>query len=254
MNLITPKAILSYPSLFTADSIGDEDEPKYRASFVFEEGTDISELKRTAIEAAQDRWGEELADMEIVTVQTPHGPHLFLKGADGLTVRLPWNDIPERIEDKGYPEGSTYINAKSDNPPGVVSRIKDPSNDGKPAVIVNPSGDVRFSDGTVHPGQRPVYAGAIVRGLLSVYAWDSHGNQGVSFGLSGVQVVDDGERLDGRADPQDEFDADMDASADLSDLGADAEEGDSQPSDAAADNGAESAEGDDDDLSDLIGS
>jgi len=228
-NIITPEAILSYPNLFTPRAAAPDSDPKYSASFVFEEETDLSELKRTVLEVVREQWGDDLEGASLSTLETQHGPATFLV-ADELRLRIPWYDQESVITGKGYPEGSTYINARSGNPPGVVSRIADPNNDGKPAPIVSPSGDVRLADGTVIPQAQEVYAGARARDLLSVYAYDTQGNRGVSFGLSGVQVMGDGERLDGRANAEDMFDADQEATVDLEDLtepvGADAGEED----------------------------
>lgn len=237
-NLTTLEAILSYPNLFTPRAAMDGGDPKYSSAFVFEEDTDISELKRMVIQTAQEEWGDDLEGASISSLETQHGPAYFLV-ANGLRVRLPWRDQEDVIAEKGYPEGSTFINARSSNPPGVVSQIPDPSNDGKPAAIVNARGDVRYKDGTVLSGAREVYAGARARGLLSVYAYDVSGNKGVSFGLSGVQIVGDGERLDGRVDAADVFEADEDVAGDLSDLT------DEEPAGVGA--------GEEDDLSDLIG-
>lgn len=242
-NIITPEAILSYPNLFTPRKASPDADAKYSAAFVFEADTDISEIKRTVIQVAQEEWGDDLEGAQISSLETQHGPAYFLVADGGLRVRLPWRDQEAVISEKGYPEGSTFINARSSNPPGIVSLIPDQSNDGKPAPIVTPSGDVRMKDGNVIPGAREVYAGARARGLLSVYAYDVSGNKGVSFGLSGVQVVGDGERLDGRADAADMFEADEDVAGDLSDLTGEGEE----PETAGA------TAGGDDDLSDLLG-
>lgn len=238
MSIKTPEAILSYTDgLFEPSSAAEGADPRYSVTLVFPEGTDLTELKTEAIKAAKEEWGEELAGAERQVLQTQHGPANFLV-AGQLRIRLPWRDAPEDVANKGYPEGSTFVNVRSPNPPGVVSNIADPSNNGKPASIVSRAGDVRLKDGTVIPQARPVYSGCIGRGLLSVFAYTVSGNSGVSFGLSGVQVLDDGERLDGRASAEDEFDAEMEA-ADLSDLT------DEEPAGVGA--------GEDDDLGDLIG-
>ena len=53
---------------------------------------------------------------------------------------------------------------------------------------------------------------------MSALAYDNSGNKGVSFSLAGVQIIKDGDRLDGSIAAVDAFDADMDAVADLADL------------------------------------
>lgn len=231
MNIITPEAILNWVHVFEPWAANPTDDKKYSCTFIFTEDADLSPLKEAVIEVARNQWGGDLEGASVEYLGAPH-PFPYLVAGD-LRIRLPWRDDDGDVADKGYPEGSTFINARSNNPPGVVSNIQDPHNDGKPAKIVNATGDVQLSNGDVLPAQQEVYSGAIGRGLLSVYEY-TQPNTGVSLGLSGVQVLRDGERLDGRANPQDEFDAAMDATADLSDL--------------TGEGG-----GDEDDLDDLIG-
>ena len=42
------------------------------------------------------------------------------------------------------------------------------------------------------------YAGCRVRASLSPFGWSASGKKGVSFGLNHIQIVKDGERIDGR--------------------------------------------------------
>jgi len=233
-SIITPESILSYPHLFEPQSAkGDSNPPKFSCTFVFPEGTDLDDLKKAAVGLAKERWDAKLGKAKLTTLETQYGPATFLVGGS-LRLRMPWRDDADHIAQKGYPEGSAYVTARSraESPPGVVSAIPDPSNDGKPARIVSTSGDVRYRDGTVLTAARPVYAGVIGRGLLSVFTYDNNGNTGVGLGLNGVQVIRDGERLDGRKRAEDVFEADSETAVDLSDLTGGAEE---------------------DDLSDLIG-
>lgn len=182
--VITPEAMISYPHIFSPQApMSQGDEPKYGAAFVFEEGTDLTELKRAVVAAAKERWGEKAIDM-------------MRKGQ----LR---NPLRTDVEGKGYPEGSVFINAKSKRQPGVVSTIPDPNNDGKPMRVTDPA---------------EIYPGAIVKASLVAFAYDYQGNKGVSFGLNNIQKIRDGDRLDGKVAAVDEFDADQDAVADLSDL------------------------------------
>lgn len=50
-----------------------------------------------------------------------------------------------------------------------------------------------------------VYSGCLLRASISVFAYNKAGNKGVSFGLSNVQVLRKGERLDNRKDAKEEF-------------------------------------------------
>lgn len=218
--IITPEAILSYPNLFTPRAMGDQ-EPKYSCALVFPEGTDLTAMKQAALDALTEEWGEK-------------APAMVKAGQ----ARWPFRDNPDDVALKGYPEGSTFVNVRSNRKPGVVSIFPDPST-GKPTPVTD---------------EAQVYPGVIVRASLDAYTYDTQGNKGVTFGLGNVQIIRDGDRLDGRSHAEDEFEADPDALADLSDLtgedGGGGGEGDeSQPAGVAADGSAE----DGDDLSDLLG-
>lgn len=222
--VILRDAILSYPNLFTprAASNDPDAKAKYSAAFIFPDPDALKEFKKQAIKTAQDRWGDKLKGAKLTTLETQHGPAIFLV-AGATRLRMPWNDNPGTVASKGYPEGSVFINARSDSKPGIVSIVPGP--DGKPAPVTDES---------------KVYPGVIVNVSVDLYAYGKSGNNGVAAGLGNVQVVRDGDRLDNRVNAKDEFDADADAVADLSDLTGEGDE-------VAV--GAD----DSDDLSDLIG-
>lgn len=190
--IITPKAMLSYPHLFTPQAAQDGGKEKYSCALVFDADTDISFLKKAAIETAIEKWGEKAKDM-------------IRKGQ----LRMPFRDGGE----KDYPEGSTFINVRSDRQPGIVSLIPDPKT-GRPLPITDPD---------------DVYAGAIVRASIAPFAYDTNGNRGVSFALNNIQKLADGERIDGRTRAEDEFDADPNAVASLEDLTDDSAQQDETP-------------------------
>lgn len=223
--IITPEAILSYPNLFVPRAAQEGGTEKFSAALVFPEGTDTTELKKAAIAAAQEKWGDRLKGAKIKALETQHGYQTFLVAGE-FRALLPWRDHPETIATKGYPEGSTFINARSTRKPGIVTVYQGP--DGKPLPLDDES---------------KVYAGVIVKASVDAYAYEHSGNKGVAFGLGNIQIIRDGERLDGSVAAQDEFEADPDAVADLSDL--------------TEDDSAEVLAGvtadDGDDLSDLLG-
>lgn len=189
MKVITPEAVISYPYIFTPQK-DDKGREKYSAALVFLPGTDISALKQAAMSVLIDKFGEKEAANKISKKQ----------------VRMPFRDDAEA---KGYPEGSIFINVRSEKQPGVVSIYPDPAT-GKPMPIVDPDA---------------IYPGAFVRASLTAFYYDQEGNRGVSFGLNNLQKTRDGERLDGRSSAQDEFEADPNAKlADLGDLDADTTE------------------------------
>lgn len=172
--VITPVGILSYPHVFVPQAgFNEGDDPKYGGVIIFEEGTDLTELKAAANAAVQEKWGDK----------------------PPKNLRSPFRDDWE--DRKGYPENSVYINAKSSGKPGVVSRYQDPAT-GRAAVITDPA---------------DIYPGALVRFSVTAFAYDVKGNKGVSFALNNVQKWADGERLDGRASAADEFDAEAPVTA-----------------------------------------
>lgn len=174
--VITPEAIISYPTLFEPRASEEGKQPKYSCALIFPEGTDLTELKAAAKEAAVEKFGAKLPK----------------------NLRMPFRDDGE---EKGYPEGSIFFNARGTRKPGVVAAYADPRT-GKPAVIDDPE--------AVYPGQ-------IVRASVTAYGYDVSGNRGVAFGLNNVQILRDGERLDGGRSATDEFEATAPA-PDLSDL------------------------------------
>jgi hypothetical protein len=219
-------AILSYPNLFTPRVASEGKPPTFSAAFIFTDPAALADYKKAALAVAQERFGDKLKGAKIRTLDTQHGPAQFLIAGEGknrIAVRLPWQDDADVIEGKGYPQGSIFINARSQGRPGVVGVIPGP--DGRPQPITN---------------ENAVYPGVIVNVSVDLYAYSKEGNNGVSAGLGNVQVVRDGDRLDRRVDARNEFDADTTV-ADLSDL---TDEGEDLAG-VGADDG--------DDLSDLIG-
>lgn len=165
--VITPEAVISYPALFSPKA-NDRGEEFYSCALVFPAGTDLSELKAAALAAGKAKFGAKF---------NPESP------------AYTW-PFRTDVEEKGYPEGSTFFNCKSKGKPGVVDRYK--GADGKPRPITDPE---------------EVYAGAKVRASVRFYAFDTKGNKGVAVALNNVQKLGDGPRLDSRMRAEDEFDA-----------------------------------------------
>lgn len=97
-------------------------------------------------------------------------------------LRSPFRDGGEKDLD-GY-DGKTFVRFSSKQRPGVVDAKKEP--------IEEDSGRV--------------YAGMFARVSFTVYAYDTQGNKGVSFGLNNVQKIGDGEPFGTRSNPDDDFD------------------------------------------------
>lgn len=182
LRVITPEAILSYPHLWQPKAAAEDQEPRYSCCLVFPAGSDLRALKAAVIEAAKVKWGDKATKMI----------------RDGK-LRMPFRDD---AEERGYPEGSVFVNARSKTAPGIVSIYPDPET-GKPTPITDPE---------------QVYPGCYVRASVTAFAYDRSGNRGVAFALNNLQKIRDGERLDSRKRAEDEFEADANAVADLSDL------------------------------------
>lgn len=191
---MTPQAILSYPHLAEPQPGKKGAKPKYSASLVFVAGTDLSQLEAAALEAAREKWGAK-AETMWKTGQ------ITLRGGKGATIRTD-------SAGKGYPEGSVFINVRTEQQPGFVYRHA--GQDGKtPAPI---PADKITTD---------LYPGALVRATVRAFGYEVDGNRGVSFALNNIQKLGDGPRLDGRLAATEEFEADLTAApADLAGTGA----------------------------------
>lgn len=223
--ITTPEAIASYPQLVTPNK-----NKKFELTLVFPNGFPV-ELKKAALATLKAKY--DLAGATNIQIDNDKGPGKlnFLKLADGTKLRLPWRDDPEDVAAKKYPEDSAFIGVRTSAgapQPQVVNQIPDTSqparaNGQHPPTLIDAS---------------KIYAGSIVKASIDPFCYEVDGNKGVTFGLGNIQFVRDGDRLDNRTFAQDDFDSDMDlVGADLGDL-----TGETVPA------------GDEDDLTDLIGS
>jgi len=201
----TPEAILSFPRLFVPDA-GPQDEgappqvEKYSACLVFTKEAQatpaFAAMKKAAVQAVINKFGAEKAGQ--------------LLKANKL--RLPFRDD---AEERGYPAGSVFLNARSTQKPGVVARVQDPVT-GKPRIITEEDQHIG--------GPYEMYSGVIVYAAINFFYYDRVGNKGVGVGLGNMQRVREGGRLDNRVAAQDEFEADLSGTpASLDDVDAAAE-------------------------------
>lgn len=210
-NVVTPVATLSYPALFEPRAVLDADgrptgPEKYSATLVWAPGTDLSSMKKLALQLAIETFGKTAPEqIKVGKLRWP------FRG-----VEEPGADMAGDDTRRGWEAGSTWMNVRSNNPPLVASQIPDPSNDNNVAFIVNAAGDVRLRDGTVIPKAREVYAGCQVIAAINAYTYSMPQSKGITFGLNHIQVVGDGPRLDGRVDATNVFEADMNLVTSLS--------------------------------------
>lgn len=181
----TPEAILSYPHLTKPQEGQNGGKAKYSCTLVFPQGTDMKALIAARNAAIDKKWpGKREALLKSET---------FKKGfrTDG--------------DDKGYGEGSIFINCRSEQKPGVVFRYA--GADGKPQAMT----DEQIA--------KEMYPGAKVRASVTFFGFENNGNKGVGVAINNLQKLGEGDRLDNRVSAENEFTADLNAApADLESL------------------------------------
>ncbi len=184
--VITSEVTLSYPNLIVAragKTAGSK--AKYSAALVIfpaQQTTpagiaSLEALRKAALVAATAKWGDKAAEMfRLKQLKSP-----FRDDAEG----------------KGYPAGSLFLNVRTEQKPVCVFSFA--GDDGKAKRMTDEEIKVRL------------YPGAKVRASLVAFSYDTDGNKGVSFALNNIQLVGEGERIDGRVAAEDEFDVDLSA-------------------------------------------
>lgn len=159
-NVMTPKFRVSFANVFRPGRpLQEGAPPKYGLTMLFDAGTDLNELKKAAEQAVKDKWGDK-------------PPKLL---------RSPFRDQGEK-EFEGYVEGAVFINATSQQKPGLV--------DENVQSIIDES---------------EFYSGCYARATIRAFAYDKGGNRGVAFGLQNVQKLADGDPLGGRTPASADF-------------------------------------------------
>ena len=59
IKVMTPKFRVSFPNVFRAKAIKEGDEPKFSIAMLFDEDTDLSEMKKAAKEALVNKGGTD---------------------------------------------------------------------------------------------------------------------------------------------------------------------------------------------------
>lgn len=171
--VITGKVRLSYTHVFQPQK-NDQGVEKYSTAILIPK-TDKETLRKikAAVDAAKElgksKWGGKIPG----NCKTP------LRDGD-----------EERPDDEAY-AGHYFLNANSNNKPGIAKPI------GKGA-----DGKTKFQEIT---DSTEVYSGCYAKVSLNFYPYDERGNKGVAAGLNNIVKVQDGDFLGGRANLQDEF-------------------------------------------------
>jgi hypothetical protein len=163
-----PPALGSYVNIFTPRSAQAGQDPKYSISLLWdknEAAKSLVPLKQAITEVAKQKFG-------------PKAIELIKAGK----IRIPVRDGDTDRPDDAVYAGKVFANASSKNIPGCVDAACQP---------------IMADD--------EAYSGCIFRASVNVYAYDTAGNKGVALGLNNLQVVKQGERIDGRMKAEDDF-------------------------------------------------
>lgn len=195
MSLFTPKCVISYPHLYVPQ-LPKDPRPGQKARFscvlLFPQVMDEDDqalflaMQQAALAKGVEKWGSVEKVQEYMAMEGVHKLKWpFRKDNQKADGSIKWDK--EKFK--------SFISPWSEVSPGVVSRWADP-NDPKrrPMKITDPS---------------KIFAGCIVKASVNPFAYDQTGNRGIAFGLQNIQLWqnEDVERLDNRANAEDEFQA-----------------------------------------------
>ena len=171
---------LSFPGLWKAEPFKPGDDPKFKSTFLIEQGSALDkEVKAAILETAKAKWGAKAA---AILKQIENNPNKYCY-QDGNTKSY-----------DGY-EGMMALAAKNGKRPLVIDRDRSPLTE---------------ADG------RP-YAGCYVNASVEFFAYENSGN-GISASLLGVQFAKDGDAFGGGSiATEDDFD-ELEAGADADDV------------------------------------
>lgn len=182
---LTPPFVASFPRLFEAHKMeGDQGKPKYSVCAIWKPGdfNEADKVKWNAIlkgldKAARDAFKTAWKDLDAST----HKKGLRNgKSKEGMA---------------GFGEGTRFANLTSLQRPGVIDKNK---------AKVGPE------EGNADE----IYPGCICRATVTVYSYGlkkGSKGKGVAIGLTNLQKLADGPRLDNRVAAEDDFDEDVDS-------------------------------------------
>lgn len=145
-------------------------EPKYEITAIFDPARFTADDKR--------KWAEMVAAADAASMEKFKKPLAKLPA----NFHRPYRPNEEKEHLKGYVPGGHFAKLSSKMKPGVVG------SDGR-TLLTDPES---------------VYAGCYCIATVNAYAYDNI-SKGVAFGLQNVMFVRDGERLDSRTDPEEDF-------------------------------------------------
>ena len=173
---LTPWFRAAFVSVFTpAKGMNEGDKQKYELTMLFDpQHVDITAMKQAVYNCAKEKWGTKIKPSP--TFDLPPG------------FRSPFRDGNEKPDYTGY-ENMIFAAARANlnHKPQIVDENR---------VEIGPMDQPGF------------YSGCYARATISMWAYDTSGNKGVSLNLNNVQKLADGEAFGGgKVDAMDEFDS-----------------------------------------------
>ena len=166
--VITNKVRFSYVNIFRSRAFREGQDAKYSICLLIpkKDKATLAKIKKAIDDAIEEgissRWGGK----------RPKTLHLPLRDGD-----------EERADEAPEYEGMYFLNANSNQKPGIVDKDLN--------EILDPD---------------EVYSGCWGRASINFYAFNTNGNKGVGVGLNNIQKLKDGERLGGaRASAESDF-------------------------------------------------
>lgn len=101
-------------------------------------------------------------------------------------LKTPIRDGDEERPDDPVYAGHYFVNASSNNAPGVL--------DEKGVALTKENG-----------GESKVYSGCYARVSVNFFPFDAQGSKGVAVGLNNIKKISDGDKLAGRASAESDF-------------------------------------------------
>lgn len=171
--VITGKCRFSYVNIFRSRSFSQGQDAKYSICLL------IPKTDKATIQKIKDAINEAIDE----GIASKWG------GKKPGSLKLPLRDgDAERADEAPEYEGMYFLNANSNEKPGIVDKDRN--------EILDPD---------------EVYSGCWGRASINFYAFNSNGNKGVGVGLNNIQKLKDDDRLgSARASAEDDFGDDFD--------------------------------------------
>jgi ssDNA-binding protein len=170
-NVITTKFRVNYCHVFKPKLNKQSNKEEYSVLACFAKGADISNMKAAMQAAITKKWGPDKSRWPTKLKNPLKDQSEMAKNIDGKVI------MPA-----GFEAGAIMVNLKSKEKPPVVDQ-----------------GKKHIADTTLF------YSGCYARAVIQARTFDMEGSKGVRFELISLQKWEDGEKLDGRTKPEDDY-------------------------------------------------